>query len=135
MTASGTAKVGARSSRSRSFNEADKCIGQVLDALEEQKLTDSTVVILTADHGGRQKWHGPNDPRARHIPWIVVGPGVKAGLDLDSIMEQQVNIEDTFATACTMLGIETVARWPARWSGRFSNRRPLQRRLRPRLSR
>jgi predicted AlkP superfamily pyrophosphatase or phosphodiesterase len=89
------------------FEEADKCIGQVLDAIEDQKLTDSTVVILTADHGGRQKWHGANDPRARYIPWIVVGPGIRAGLDLDTIRGEQVNIEDTFATACTMLGIQT----------------------------
>jgi len=87
------------------FDEADKCLGEVFAALEDQKLTDSTLVILTADHGGRQKWHGANDARARHIPWIVVGPGIKAGLDLDSIREDQVDIEDTFATTCTMLGI------------------------------
>ena len=86
--------------------EADKCIGEISAALENQNLTGSTLVILTADHGGRQKWHGANDPRARHIPWIVVGPGIRAGLDLDSIREQQVNIEDTFGTACTMLGLE-----------------------------
>ena len=88
------------------FAEADKCLGEVFTALDDQKLTASTLVILTADHGGRQKWHGANDARARHIPWIVVGPGIRAGLDLDSIREEQVNIEDTFATACTMLGLE-----------------------------
>jgi len=89
------------------FEVTDKCLGMIFDALEEQNLLDSTVVILMADHGGRQRWHGKNDPRARLIPWIIVGPGIKAGLDLDSVREHQVNVEDTFATACTLLGIQT----------------------------
>jgi arylsulfatase A-like enzyme len=49
--------------------------------------------------------HGPNDPRSRHIPWIVVGPGVRANYDLTRAADLHVNTEDTFATACYVLGI------------------------------
>ena len=54
----------------------DRAIGGVLEALEQTGMRGSTVVILSADHGGAGKSHGPNDPRSRHIPWIAAGPGV-----------------------------------------------------------
>lgn len=83
----------------------DACLGRVLDTLAEARLLDSTLVILTADHGGAGKEHGPDDPRSRHIPWIAMGPGVKQGYDLTRDESLVINTEDTFATACFMLGI------------------------------
>ena len=83
----------------------DRSIGVLLGALAEAKLVDSTVIILSADHGGAGKSHGPNDPRARHIPWIASGPGVRRGYDLTRDATLTVNTEDTFATACWFLGL------------------------------
>jgi hypothetical protein len=40
-----------------------------------------------------------------HIPWIVAGPRIRAGFDLASVAGLQVRIEDTFATACWLLGV------------------------------
>jgi predicted AlkP superfamily pyrophosphatase or phosphodiesterase len=84
---------------------ADACVGQVLAALKEMELTDTTFVLVTADHGGTGRWHGPDDPRARHIPWIISGPGLRKGLDLTTFRELTINTEDTFATTCWLLNI------------------------------
>lgn len=102
----GHAKGWGTDEQMKAFENADACIGKIMDAVKAQNLTASTVLILTADHGGRQKWHGPDDPRARHIPWIAVGPGIRHNFDLDIVREKQVNTEDTFATSCIMLGID-----------------------------
>jgi arylsulfatase A-like enzyme len=83
----------------------DRMIGVLLDALEEQSLAESTVIIFSADHGGAGRSHGPNDPRSRHIPWICVGPGLRKGYDLTRDPNLIVNTEDTFATACWFLGL------------------------------
>jgi predicted AlkP superfamily pyrophosphatase or phosphodiesterase len=89
---------------------ADACVGQILKAVDDAKLTDSTAVIITADHGGFGRMHGPDDPRCRFIPWICFGPGIRQNLDLTTLDlsvtgVDGINTEDTFATACYLLGI------------------------------
>lgn len=83
----------------------DQAIGVILKALDDADLLESTVIILSADHGGAGKSHGPNDPRSRHIPWIASGPGIRRNYDLTRDATLKVNTEDTFATACFFLGI------------------------------
>lgn len=60
---------------------------------------------IAADHGGFGKTHGPDDPRARPIPWIAVGPGVKKNIDLTIYGDLVINTEVTFATCCTLLNL------------------------------
>jgi hypothetical protein len=84
---------------------ADAAVGRILAAVHDAGLADRTVVIVTADHGGAGKTHGPDDPRSRHIPWIASGPGVRRGVDLTTDADLDVRTEDTFATACWLLGI------------------------------
>lgn len=88
------------------IEQTDQFIGQLFDALDELKLTDSTFIILTADHGGAGRSHGPEDPRSRTIPWIALGPGIRKNFDL-TLLGGDNNIEtyDTFATTCAMMGI------------------------------
>ncbi|MDD2762431.1 MAG: ectonucleotide pyrophosphatase/phosphodiesterase [Opitutaceae bacterium] len=87
----------------------DRHLGVVLAALEQAALRASTAIIISADHGGAGLKHGPDDAPSRHIPWIVVGPGVRHGFDLTRIGKLQVNTEDTCATACWLLGLERPA--------------------------
>jgi arylsulfatase A-like enzyme len=87
------------------IERADACVGQVLAELKKEELLDSTFILLTADHGGTGKWHGPDEPRARYIPWIIVGPGIRKNLDLTTFQKLTVKTEDTFATACWLLNI------------------------------
>lgn len=84
---------------------ASRCITRLLAGYARLGLLDSTLVIVSADHGGAARTHGANDPRSRTIPWICAGPGVRADLDLASISGPDVNTEDTFATACWVLGL------------------------------
>ena len=85
---------------------ADRCVGQILESLRNRGLLDSTVVLVTADHGGAGRSHGPNDVRSREIPWIVSGPGICRNLDLTMNQDLEVRTEDTFATICYLLGIK-----------------------------
>jgi predicted AlkP superfamily pyrophosphatase or phosphodiesterase len=85
---------------------ADSCIGRLLAALERRRLRDSTLVIVSADHGGAGLSHGANDGRSLYIPWIVAGPQVRRNFDLTSVSNLNIHTEDTFATACAVLGLE-----------------------------
>jgi predicted AlkP superfamily pyrophosphatase or phosphodiesterase len=86
--------------------KADAALGRVLDTVGALKLLDSTLVIVTADHGGAAKSHEMHDPRSRYIPWIAAGPGVRKGFDLTLLGDRTVRIEDTHPTACAFLGLE-----------------------------
>lgn len=83
----------------------DVALGKLLDSARAAGTLDETVVIVSADHGGAGLGHGPDDPRSRHIPWIANGPGVRAGLDLNTNDETSIRTEDTFATACWLLNV------------------------------
>jgi predicted AlkP superfamily pyrophosphatase or phosphodiesterase len=83
----------------------DAGIGKVVDTLKKQGLYDSTLIILSADHGGAARSHGKDDPRSRHIPWIAVGPGIRKDFDLTTFKDLVINTEDTFATACSFMNI------------------------------
>lgn len=83
---------------------ADDGVGRVVAAVDAAGLGGSTLVIVTADHGGAGEGHGPNNA-GYTIPWIVRGPGVRVGYDLDRLGPPGVKTEDTFATVCAFLGI------------------------------
>jgi len=84
---------------------ADEGVGQVLAALREQGVLDETFVLISTDHGGQGRSHGKDDMRSRYIPWIASGPGIRRGIDLTIYKELNVRTEDTFATACWLLGL------------------------------
>lgn len=94
------------SEQARTIEGADECIGRVLGALEDAKVLGDTIVIVTSDHGGAGKTHTPDDARCRHIPWIVKGPGIRKGVDLTTYPKLVIDTEDTFATACYLLGVQ-----------------------------
>ncbi|MFT4560355.1 MAG: putative AlkP superfamily pyrophosphatase or phosphodiesterase [Gammaproteobacteria bacterium] len=66
--------------------EVDHLIGKILDAIQSStSLRDQTVVIVTADHGGRigTTTHQPAHSRGNHtIPFYVWGGDTTAGVDL-----------------------------------------------------
>jgi hypothetical protein len=89
----------------KAIEQADDLVGQIVATLDELKLSDQTLLIVTSDHGGAGRTHGPDDPRSRTIPWIARGPGVRRGFDLTRLPDLDVETYDTFATACTVIGI------------------------------
>jgi predicted AlkP superfamily pyrophosphatase or phosphodiesterase len=69
----------------------DGLIGEIIAAIDEGGYRDSTVFIITADHGGHNKTHGDDAPQDRTIPWLAVGPGIPAGVTLTT----DINTMDT----------------------------------------
>lgn len=86
-------------------NRADDALGQLLAGLPAD-----TTILLQADHGGHDRTHGTESPQDMTIPWLVAGPGVKAGE-----IQSPVSLLDTAPTLAHFLDI------PADpiWEGRF----------------
>ena len=83
------------------FKVSDQALGQILRALNAAGIADSSVVIISADHGGHDKTHGLDIPDDMEIPWIAWGRGVKKG----SAISAPVTTYDTTATALWLLGV------------------------------
>ncbi len=82
------------------LHNTDTQVGRMLDKLNELGLTEETLIILTADHGGHDFGHGSDSPEDQHIPWIVAGPGVLPGTSLED-----VSVMDTAPTVLWALGL------------------------------
>lgn len=93
-----------------SVDVADMLIGEVLDGLKRSGLDRSTIVLVTADHGGVGKKHGQPTMAEIEIPWILFGPRVKRGHELQT----PVNTYDTAATAAHILGVKPHPAWIAK---------------------
>jgi predicted AlkP superfamily pyrophosphatase or phosphodiesterase len=89
---------------------ADEMIGRIMAALDAAGIRQSTVVIVTSDHGGVGKTHGGDTPAEILIPWIIAGPGVRRGATL----ADPIVTTDTAATVVALLGDEP----PACWTGK-----------------
>jgi predicted AlkP superfamily pyrophosphatase or phosphodiesterase len=89
------------------IGEADNALSVVIAALEEQGYLENSVVIVQSDHGGHDQTHGTNRPEDMTIPWIIAGPGIRAGHTLSAA----VHITDTAATIAHLLGILPDKAW------------------------
>jgi predicted AlkP superfamily pyrophosphatase or phosphodiesterase len=94
----------------RSLEACDRALGTLWREINRRGRWGSTLVILTADHGGMGRDHGGNDPQETTIPWIAAGGLVPVRGELKS----PVKTMDTAATALSALGIAS----PVGWSGR-----------------
>jgi hypothetical protein len=92
------------------ISHTDGLIGQVVEALRTGQYLESTLLIVTSDHGGVDKAHGGNSPQEIQVPWLAVGPGVPSGLGLTD----EIVMYDTAATTLYALDIPI----PERWDGR-----------------
>jgi len=93
-----------------SVDVADALVGEVLAALDESGMRDSTAVLVTADHGGKGKGHGGATMAEIEIPWILTGPGVRKGYEITA----PVNTFDTAATLALLLHLDPPSVWLAK---------------------
>ena len=104
----------------------DKCIGDILDKLEETALVEDTLVVFTTDHGHFMGQHGLNAKGAFlyedmiKLPYLVSLPGVvPAGVTSDAL-QSVVDLAPTFLAAAglgvprTMTGVN---QWDV-WQGK-----------------
>ncbi len=63
------------------ITQVDSLIGKILTAVRARKTFDREdwLIIVTTDHGGSGKGHGPNTPECRTIFFIVNGKAATAG--------------------------------------------------------
>lgn len=94
----------------RAVEHADSLIGQMRRALDESQMSESTILMVTADHGGKNKGHGGATMEEIEIPWIIVGPGVRTAYELT----RPVNQYDTAATIAHIFGLTPPQSWIAR---------------------
>jgi predicted AlkP superfamily pyrophosphatase or phosphodiesterase len=91
----------------KTVDEIDTLIGSLLDALEKAGIRDQTIVIVTADHGGKDKGHGGATKGEIEIPWIVTGPGIRRGHPISA----NVDIYDTAATIAHIFRLNRPPAW------------------------
>lgn len=107
--------------------DADSQIGLLIDALGYFNLIDSTIFIISSDHGqllgedGQTVDHIGETDEVLHIPLIICGPGIPVGKRVTALTE---NV-DVVPTLIELLSIET----PAVYHGHslislFQNRSP-----------
>ncbi|MBE2203996.1 MAG: alkaline phosphatase family protein [Chthoniobacterales bacterium] len=103
----------------KAFADADAALGVIVEALRQAGLLDTSVIILTADHGGHDLspeelikltkpgvalgpgTHGSSSPDDVTIPWVAWGAGVRKGYSITA----PVLTYDTSATALWLLGV------------------------------
>ena len=89
------------------ISNADKCIGQVLSAIEERGWAGETTTLVLSDHGGHERSHGTEMDEDMLIPWVLHGPSVKSGYEITG----PVNIYDTCVTLADVLGCKPHSEW------------------------
>jgi len=89
----------------------DNLFAVIEQAVKDAGIYDSTVFVLSADHGGSGRGHGANISKHRKIPMIFYGSGIKEGYKILSL----VNIYDITPTMAAILGMEI----PPEWTGRI----------------
>ncbi len=88
----------------------DDIVIDVWTALQgDERHAGKTVLLVTADHGrhdhdGNKGWlnHGDNCAGCRHVPFLMVGPGVKDGVSLS----EPASLHDLAPTLAHLLGVE-----------------------------
>ncbi|MGI9393696.1 MAG: sulfatase family protein, partial [Boseongicola sp.] len=93
----------------------DDFVGQTLHVLEDEKLTDDTIVVFTSDHGENLGSHGlwqkmvPFEESIR-VPLILRVPGKTSG-ERSHTPASLVDVAPTLSTLC---GLPPQTSWPGR---------------------
>ncbi len=87
----------------------DDQIGRILEALEATGKADNTYIVFTADHGLAVGHHGLVGKQNMYdhsvrVPFLVVGPNVKAGSKIDA----PIYLQDVVPTALELAGAPVV---------------------------
>ena len=84
------------------FKVCDAALANVLSAITNAGILDTSTIILTGDHGGKDKGHFEPIINNTTIPWVAWGQGVKKQ---HSITKPTLYTYDTAATALWLLDI------------------------------
>ena len=108
-----------RRSYAASCTHIDTWIGRILDRVEQRGEMDSTVILLSADHGEMLGDHGrwakcvPQEGSV-HVPLIAAGPGIRQGAVNDGLVEL-IDVAATMLSAAGLSvpdGVDARSFWP-----------------------
>lgn len=85
------------------MEDADQCVGILIDALERAGISEETLVMVIADHGGVGYDHGGFSQVELFIPFIARGAGISKGIRLPE--DAGLSLLDVAPTALHALGI------------------------------
>lgn len=88
----------------------DSLLGTLIKGLENAKMLDDSVIIVSSDHGGLNKGHGGKTLLEVEIPWIITGKNIEAKGKLDDTII-------TYDTAA-MIGYLLKLEMPEFWRGK-----------------
>jgi hypothetical protein len=90
----------------KALRQGDEALGLLLAALDQYGIRDSTMIIVTADHGGHDRGHVGTVIEDLLIPWVAYGAGVQPGE-----LTNPVSIMDTAPTISYALELPDQAEW------------------------
>ncbi|HCB00851.1 MAG TPA: hypothetical protein DEP19_00570 [Anaerolineae bacterium] len=88
------------------LREGDAVLGEMIKTLKENNLFDTTLFIISSDHGGHDRNHIGLLIEDYRITWIAYGPGV-----VQTEIERQLYTFDTAVTAAYALGFPLQPDW------------------------
>lgn len=91
----------------KQLESVDERIGKIIQAVKDAGIADETIILVTADHGGKGKGHGGKSLDEVQIPWIIAGPGVRKNHELKDV----VITYDTAATLAWLMGLQQPQSW------------------------
>lgn len=94
----------------KGINTIDSYIKRIIETVQKAGMEDDTVIIVSSDHGGKDKGHGGKTMQEMKIPWIAYGKA----LGHQGKIEKSIVTYDTAATIAWLFGLET----PQVWTGR-----------------
>jgi arylsulfatase A-like enzyme len=80
----------------------DAAFGVLLEGIP----TGSTILVHS-DHGGHERTHGTDSPEDMLIPWLIMGPGIRQGHEI----EAAVSLLDTAPTLAAIMDIPAHHDW------------------------
>lgn len=89
------------------LKQIDESIALIIQGIKDAGIWNDTVIVLTADHGGKGKGHGKFSIEELETPFVVYGKKIKAGYEFPIHLMQY----DTAAIIADILGVKIPADW------------------------
>lgn len=91
----------------KELQQVDARIGKIVKAVKDAGIAGASVILVTADHGGKGKGHGGKSLDEVQIPWVAYGRGVRKG----KALQHPIITYDTAATIAWLLKLKPPASW------------------------
>jgi predicted AlkP superfamily pyrophosphatase or phosphodiesterase len=86
---------------------ADTHVGQVMQAVRDAGMWETTVLFVVSDHGGKETKHGGMSAEETTVPWMVAGTGIAQGREIT----EAVCSAQTAPTLALLLGLTQPEKW------------------------